>query len=116
MKLLTKELRKKMPKLYSSEEIKDPMVVCKFFTPWTHWTWYIVEGEPWEWEDDDGVMHDDFRFYGFVNGDYPELGYFMLGELEDVRGLGGLKIERDFYFKPVPLSVVRKMHTEGGAA
>ena len=33
-----------------------------------------------------------------------ELGYFTLAELESVTGPGGLKIERDLYFKPQPLS------------
>jgi hypothetical protein len=41
-------------------------------------------------------------------GQETELGYFSLNEMEEVRGLWGLPIERDMYFKPVPLSKVRK--------
>ena len=33
MKLLTQELRRKLPPLYSQEHVKDPMVICKFFHP-----------------------------------------------------------------------------------
>jgi len=43
MKLLTKELRKKLPALGATGEEKDPLVVCKFFFPGFHWTWYAIE-------------------------------------------------------------------------
>ncbi len=33
MKLLTDELRKELPPLYSKENEKDPLVICKFFLP-----------------------------------------------------------------------------------
>ncbi|MEN5407683.1 DUF2958 domain-containing protein, partial [Aliarcobacter butzleri] len=36
-----------------------------------------------------------------------ELGYFSLDELESVRGLFGLKVERDLSFKPTKLSKVK---------
>ncbi|MCL6481523.1 MAG: DUF2958 domain-containing protein [Firmicutes bacterium] len=36
-----------------------------------------------------------------------ELGYFSLDELESIRGPLGLKVERDLYWKPVPLSKVK---------
>lgn len=61
MKLMTKELKKKIPPLYSQENVKD-----------------------------------------------PELGYFSLSELEKVRGPLGLRVERDLYWEPKPLSEVRK--------
>ena len=96
MKLLTKELISKLPKLYSNEGVKDPLVVCKFFTPWTHWTWYAVE---YDGQD---------TFFGFVDGDFPELGYFSLSELQSLKGPFGLTIERDMYFEPKRLSEVKK--------
>lgn len=95
MKMLTKKLRETLPPLYSQENVKDPMVVCKFFTPWAGWTWYAIEF--------DGVD----EFFGFVVGLDQELGYFSLSELESLRGPAGLKIERDLYFEPTPLSVVK---------
>ena len=119
MKLLTKEILKKLPALYSNEKNPDPVAVVKFFTPWTSWTWYATEGEP---VDAEGVSRSefiayktpgefkpvDFRFFGLVSGHEEELGYFVLSELESVRGPFGLKIERDLYFDPTPLSKLRK--------
>ena len=95
MKLLTKALRKQLPPLYSTEGQKDPMVICKFFYPDFSWSWYAVE---FDGED---------LFFGFVDGDFPELGYFRLSELEANRGELGLPIERDLYFEPCRLSVIR---------
>jgi Protein of unknown function (DUF2958) len=42
--------------------------------------------------------------FGLVDGHERELGYFSLDELEDVRGSMGLRVERDLYFTPCPLS------------
>ena len=59
MKLLTEELCRILPALYSQENTADPTVHCKFFTPWSNWTWFVTEGEPEE---------QDFRFFGYVCG------------------------------------------------
>lgn len=88
MKLLPAELRRQMPSLYSQENIKDPIVHCKFFTPGSNWTWLATEGQAEE---------DDFRFFGYVIGLEEEWGYFVLSELESARGPLGLPIERDLY-------------------
>lgn len=96
MKLLTTDLKRKLPPLYATEQEKDPLVICKFFYPDFSWTWYAIEF--------DG--HD--IFFGFVAGDYPELGYFNLSELESNRGKLGLPIERDRWFKPCRLSQLRQ--------
>ena len=45
MKLLTAELRARLPALYTQEKIKDPVVHIKFFTPDSNWTWYATEGQ-----------------------------------------------------------------------
>lgn len=95
MKLMTNEIRKRLPALYSAEHDPDPVVQVKFFTPWTSWTWYAIE---FDGED---------LFFGLVDGLETELGYFTLSELESIRGPAGLRIERDRYFRPVPLSDVR---------
>ena len=95
MKLLTDELRKAIPPLYTCEHDPDPLVRAKFFTPWTCWTWYALEF--------DGAD----TFFGWVEGHEAELGYFSLAELENVRGPAGLTIERDLWFDPVPLSEVK---------
>lgn len=89
MKLLTEELKAKLPKLYSQDKNPNPEIVCKFFTPWSNWTWYVIEGE-----EQDG----DWKFFGLVDGMERELGYFRLSELQSLKGPFGLKIERDLYF------------------
>lgn len=98
MKLMTKEIEAKLPKIYTNEEKKpeETPIIVKFFCPWNQWAWYATEGERLE----DG----DLKFFGHVHGDFPELGYFLLSELESVRGPVGMKIERDMYFKGHMLS------------
>lgn len=96
MKLLTKELRAKLPKLYETEKIpvEEKTAIVKFFQPWGSWTWYAVEGQE---------KNGDFTFFGLVHGFEKEWGYFSLKELESVTGPWGLKIERDLYFKPTKI-------------
>ena len=89
MKLLTDELRAKLPALYSQESEAEPVVYAKFFLPGTGWTWYVTEGSQQE---------DDFLFFGFVVGLEREFGYFLLSELESVRTPLGLAVERDLAF------------------
>lgn len=91
MKLLTEELRRRLPALYSTETDRDPIAQAKFFTPWSNWTWYVTE---FDGED---------TFFGLVDGLERELGYFSLSELESILGPAGLTIERDLHFKPTPL-------------
>jgi hypothetical protein len=95
MRLLTDELREQLPPLYSQEHVTDPQVLCKFFTPDSQWTWYVLE---FDGED---------IFFGYIIGFEAELGYFSLLELESVRGPWGLPIERDLWFTPCPLSEVK---------
>lgn len=99
-KLLTKELERKLPPLYSQEDADDPVVVAKFFSPYNGWTWYATEG---------GVSPATgrFTFFGFVRGFEGELGYFDLEELEAATVFGGVPaVERDLYWTPMPLSAV----------
>jgi hypothetical protein len=95
MMLMTKELARRVPALGSTAEDPDPIVQCKFFYPDFGWTWYLIE-----W---DGVD----ICYGFVDGDFPELGNFSLAELQATRGKLGLSIERDRSFDPCRLSELR---------
>ena len=105
MKLLTKEIKEKLPALYAQENEKDPMVYIKYFDPVGSWTWYVTEGEE---------RNGDFLFFGYVIGFEAELGYFTLSQLELAkRGVSGkvaLPIERDLYFTPCRLSEVKKLH------
>ena len=92
MKLLTNEIRKRLPKLRETEEQDDPIVQVKFFTPDSSWTWWCIEFDGKD------------LFYGLVDGLCQEYGYFSLTELESIQGPLGLPIERDIYFKPTPVS------------
>ena len=97
MKLLTKEILKKLPALYSQEKVEDPMVQVKFFNPTGAGTWYGIE---YDGED---------TFFGLCSIQEAELGYFSLTELQAYRGRFGLGIERDRHFRPQPLSKVKEV-------
>src|SRR2546421_11961211 len=111
MELLPEEVRKQLPPLYSQEHVEDPMVICKFFHPLSHWTWYAIEGSP---VDEHGYYDTDkekvdFVFFGLVSGVEVELGYFSLSELKSIRGKYGLPVERDLYFEPTRLSAIKTL-------
>jgi hypothetical protein len=91
MKLLTKELEQKFPKLNATENKKpeDVEIIAKFFDPCGSWTWYATEGMR---------EGNDFIFFGFVRGFENEFGNFGLKELESVKSRLGLGIERDLHF------------------
>jgi len=99
MKLLTKQILKRLPPLYSQENVTDPVAQVKFFNPAGAGTWYATEF--------DGVD----RFFGLVILHERELGYFSLSELQSYRGSFGLGIERDKFFEPQPLSKLRRLGT-----
>jgi hypothetical protein len=101
MELLPEEVRTLLPPLYTQEHEQDPMVYVKFFHPLSHWTWYATEGSP---------QGDDFILFGWVYGDFPELGYFSLKELSEVKEQLGIGVERDLHFTPMRLSEVKKLH------
>ena len=94
--LLTDAIRQRLPKLYSQENVEDPIAQVKFFTPDSSWSWYPVE---FDGED---------TFFGLVFGFERELGYFSLSELESCRGPLGLPIERDLHFTPMPISKIER--------
>jgi len=98
MKLLTKEIISLLPPIKSTEE-KDPAdipITVKFFTPWSTWSWFCTEGE--SLLDDNEQPTGNFLLFGYVVGHEKELGYFVLSELQEVKGPCGLKIEHDLHF------------------
>jgi len=104
MKLLTKEMRKKLPPLYAQDGKGGKAVVyLKLFTPDGAFTWYISEGSPIK---DESGKEVDFHFFGLVDGHEKELGYVALSELESVRGPMGLPIERDLWWQPKTLEEI----------
>lgn len=100
MKLLTKEILKKLPALYATENVSeaDKLVMLKLFTPWGGFTWYIAEYNP-----ETGLM------FAYATGGYEsEWGYISLPELEAIKGPAGLRIERDRWFEPTKFSELKK--------
>lgn len=103
--LLPDELRKSLPPLYAQENVQDPIVHIRFFTPDSNWVWYATEGSP---------EGEDFIFFGYVIGFEREWGYFALSELTTARGPSGVKIERDLHFQAMPLQqVLARQSTTG---
>ena len=104
MQLMTKELEKRFAKVGSQEDVKDPVVVAKFFNPAGAGTWYATEYNP-----------DSRVFFGYVTifGDYnDEWGTFSLDELEEYKGTFGVGIERDLHFTEQPISQVKPQTVE----
>ena len=97
MKLMTKKIIQRIPKLYATEKEDAPIVHVKFFAPWNAWTWYATEFDGKD------------LFFGLVNGFEREWGYFRLSELESVRGPAGLRIERDRFFTPRPVGQIEDL-------
>ena len=97
MELIPKELRDTIPKLYETEDQKDPLVYCKLIID--GWTWLILE-----------MSIDDDVCFGYVISPFcsGELGYFSLVEIQEVKGSLGIGVERDLSFKPQPLSQLKK--------
>jgi len=96
MILLTDEIKKALPALYSTENVHpdEKETIVRFFNPLGNQTWKICEGE----EEEDG----DWRLFGWCDLGFgsPELGYVMLSELESVFVGLGLGIERDICVGP----------------
>lgn len=99
MKLLTKEIAKKLPPLNAQEGEFDPIVYLKLFFPFGRYTFYATE---FDGED---------QLFGYcisaLGPDCDEWGYASLSELESIRQ-GPFTMERDRYFKPRPLSEMVK--------
>jgi hypothetical protein len=86
MKLITKEIEKKLPPLGStgSKKPENVPIIVKFFNPVGSGTFYITEF--------DGID----TLFGYTTGlGFDELGYISLKELQSIRGKFGLGIERD---------------------
>ncbi len=103
MELLPTELREKIPRIGTEPEVPvdDMLVYTKFFDPTSNWRWYVLQ---YDGED---------TFLGFVLTTHHALaGRFTLSELSSLRyrhhRLGELGVERDTYFEPVTVRVLRE--------
>ena len=100
MSLISNDLinKLKIPKLYETENLSNPLCKIKVFTPDSIWEWYIIE-----------ISIDLDTCYGYTKGFEGELGYFSLNELSEIRTNLGLGVERDLEFKPTRLSIIKKV-------
>lgn len=92
MKLITKKIENQLAKypLYSQDNKgENAVAICKFFLQ--GYTWYVLEAQK---------NGNDYEFFGIVDGQYKEYGYFTLSQLQSLRGRWGLGVERDMYFEP----------------
>jgi hypothetical protein len=95
--LLPLAIRKKLPKLYATDGIKDKMIYLKLFSPYSNHTWYIVEFDGKD------------TFFGYVAGtSFPEWGYISYNELTNANRNGLPLVERDKYFTPKKFSKILK--------
>ena len=92
MKLFTRAQREKLL-ANGTRRGADHKPVVRFFNPTGAGTWLLTELDP---------DHPDD--YGFGLADlgmgFPELGDIGVREISEFRGLMGLGIERDMYFRP----------------
>jgi hypothetical protein len=93
MQLITPEQRETMlanGNRYRSEPEFDAVPVVKIFTPWAGCTWLLT--------DLDTEDHDIASGLCDLGVGEPELGSVRISEIEDLRGPGGLRAERDLHF------------------
>jgi hypothetical protein len=98
MLLLTKALKKIIPPLLSQDgKGDDAIIYAKFFLPDANKTWYVLEY--------DGSN----KFFGLVyNGEIYLYTYFYLSDLEKTFGQFRLRVERDKYFKSMPVKELKE--------
>ena len=72
-----------MPKLYSTDGMKQREVQLVFYHPFARWTWYVVEGE----KQDDG----DWLFFTYCKSgfgeEFDEWGYVLLSQFTPDLGI-----------------------------
>ena len=129
MKLLTKELAKKLPAIYSTEKLpeSEKMAIVKFFGG-SSFSFYAIEANAIipEFDSDgkecgvtqvslakatiQGIKHKDVEFFGYVSGvQEPELCYMMLSQLEGMRFPPfGFPTERDKFYSPESLMAIKQ--------
>ena len=85
-----------LPRLYGTQKIKDPIIWLHYFYGASDW--YVIENDS---------TPEKYQCFGYVvlNDDLvnAELGYINVEELKESD-----KVELDFYWKPVKLSVIKK--------
>jgi hypothetical protein len=97
--LVTKELEQRFNKVWDQADVKDPIVIAKFFHPFHSWTRYAVSYDP-----------VDRIFYGYVDSEFWERWSFSLDEFRGIN-INWLPMERDKFWKEIPFSEVKLCFT-----
>jgi len=97
-RLIAEIKKREIPLLYTQEDTTDPMIYLEISLFQFPWRWYVSECEIEE--------SGDVLFFGFVNGDFDEWGYFRLSELEDT----SCPLLVSYDFKPLPFSELKKQY------
>ena len=96
MRLLPPGLRYLLPPTSEVQNLANPFVYARFFSPDEKRVWYVVAGQP------QGM---DFLFgVRISNGTEWNTDTVLLSYLETLRDERGLRIERDLFFKTARLS------------
>lgn len=105
--LLPSTLARKLPPIYSQENVGDPLVQVKLFSPYTGAVWYLTEYDP-----------SSNEAFGWADLGYGmgELGYISVSELEGLNRGGLPLVERDTSWRPVPLSRAKSGRTAASAS
>ncbi len=96
MGLLKREDKELLPELYAVQADPDPTVFVKLFYPAGAATWFLIE-----------YSEEDNLAFGYVYITEWEFGYISLDELEGL-AIGGLKVERDEFWTPKPVSAAKE--------
>ena len=91
------EALKEMPALYATEKKDEEkhLFRMRFYHPLAKWSWYAVEYDP-----------EDRVFFGWMDGDTQEWGYFSLLEMAFLE-VRGVRIMWDVDFIPVRYGELR---------
>ena len=98
-KLITRELEKRIPPLGATDSVTnldDLVVPVKLFSPYSGWTWYIVELDP-----------ETGTCFGLVEGLETEAGYFDLVTLAEATCGNAPAAERDLHWMPTTIGNIR---------
>jgi hypothetical protein len=78
-----------VPELYGQESDDEKRLYMRLYLEGFSWSWYVCEAD---------IQADDILFFGFVQGDVGEWGYFTLSELHSA--MLPLIMDTDFHSMP----------------
>ena len=94
---LTESILEDFRTIWDQSETSNPIVVCKYFDPCSHWTRYATEYD-----------EETKIFFGFVRGIEQERWSFSLAELQGYKWTLGIGIERDIHFEKCTFSEMKE--------